>query len=63
MAEQLKLPDRLHLDGCPANKQETFEAARPDGERLVVVRCIECGGQAIFSAPADDQEEASDGNR
>jgi hypothetical protein len=56
----VELPAREHLDGCPAERIETFSATRPSGEKLVVVRCISCGGQAIYSAPADNDEEASD---
>ena len=36
-----------HLDGCPAGRTEEYEATRPDGEKVVVARCIDCGASTV----------------
>lgn len=32
-----------HLDGCPAERTESYPARRPNGEEIAVARCIDCG--------------------
>ncbi|MEX0993432.1 MAG: hypothetical protein WDZ37_05495 [Solirubrobacterales bacterium] len=49
--KQLELPAREHADGCPAEREETF--TRPEG--VVVVRCIDCGGQATYDRGAIEE--------
>jgi hypothetical protein len=51
---KLELPEREHLTGCPAERLERFEAVCPSGQRLIVVRCIECGGQQLFLRPDEE---------
>lgn len=46
--EKLTVPQREHRDGCPAGRAEAFPSVRADGSEAVVVRCIDCGGQAVF---------------
>lgn len=37
-----------HLEGCPADRPESFRTRRPStGELLSVDRCIACGGQLV----------------
>lgn len=64
------LPERDHLEGCPAERVERYEAPRPrktlndDGEpvivhsKVVVIRCIDCGGERVERprAPTTEKE-------
>lgn len=44
----LTLPDYAHQAGCPCARVETFRVRRPQGlDPAVVVRCVECGAQAV----------------
>lgn len=44
MATETTIYDEIrHLKGCPSERTEAYTAERPDGERLGVVRCIDCG--------------------
>lgn len=36
-----------HLRECPTERLESFVSERPDGSRLGVVRCIDCGESAV----------------
>jgi hypothetical protein len=45
--------DRLrHLDECPEARLESFVAERPSGDRVGIVRCIDCGESAVVSEEA-----------
>jgi len=46
--ETLKVPPREHRDGCPALRTETFPSRSASGPAAVVVRCVDCGGQAVY---------------
>lgn len=38
-----------HLRGCPEpTRTEVFEADRPNGQKVTIVRCIECGVQNVI---------------
>lgn len=53
------LAERHHLEGCPANRIESYPASKPhrvedgNGNAIVttrtvtVVRCVTCGGQRV----------------
>jgi hypothetical protein len=58
ITDKLELPERQHLIGCPAQRLERFEAVQPNGQRLVVVRCIDCGGQQHFRKPQQEDDKA-----
>ena len=36
-----------HRDGCPEERAEMYQAARPNGEVLTVARCIDCGAATV----------------
>lgn len=38
-----------HLLECPEKRLESFVAERPDGSRVGIVRCIDCGESAVVS--------------
>lgn len=38
-----------HLRECPEERLESFVSERPSGERLGIVRCIDCGESAVVS--------------
>lgn len=38
-----------HLRECPEQRLESFVSERPDGTRLGIVRCIDCGESAVVS--------------
>lgn len=52
----MTLPAREHQDGCPADREESFETRRPNGQVVVVTRCLLCGGQTVMPK----REEADD---
>lgn len=47
-AEQIGT-DLTHLDGCPENEDrvETYEDTKPDGTKVQVTRCMDCGAHAV----------------
>lgn len=50
-----ELPVGEHAHGCPAGRTESYPVRRADGSDVVVVRCLDCGGQAIYEK-GDDHE-------
>jgi hypothetical protein len=65
--EAPKLEVKDHLDKCPKNRIERFEAVRPKNYRVVIVtRCLDCGGQDVtktneFRRPdTDDDDKEAD---
>lgn len=50
-SETSKLASEIrHLEGCPAERLEEYEAKRPEsagGDVITVARCIECGASNV----------------
>jgi hypothetical protein len=48
-AKVAKLSDILehHRRGCPKQRVEEFVATGPHGERRKVIRCVDCGCEAV----------------
>ncbi len=45
-------PDPPHLTGCPADDRiERYDARRPNGTTVVVVRCVQCGAHTVDGGP------------
>ncbi len=43
-----------HLAGCPADdRTERYDARRPDGRTVTVVRCVQCGAHTVDGGPAE----------
>lgn len=36
-----------HKPGCPRDRVEKIHTRNPQGERVEVVRCMECGNQSV----------------
>jgi hypothetical protein len=36
-----------HLRECPEQRVESFVATRPSGDRVGIVRCIDCGESSV----------------
>lgn len=36
-----------HLDGCPAERTEEYQAQRPGGDTVSVARCVDCGASTV----------------
>lgn len=51
---EVRVPAKEHQDGCPADREESFETKRPDGEVVIVARCLRCGGQTVQPKEAVD---------
>lgn len=41
-----------HLRGCPEQRLEAYIAERPEGDRLGIVRCIDCGESEVVTEEA-----------
>jgi hypothetical protein len=39
-----KLDERDHERGCPAERVESYTEIKPNGDRVLITRCIDCGG-------------------
>lgn len=56
-AETESKPRVQHLDGCPADRTETYEQKGPKGFQLVT-RCVDCG-EHVVSRPTSDSQLAT----
>lgn len=43
-----RLTPTVHLTGCPSQRTEGYEALRPSGEEIGIVRCIDCGASEVW---------------
>lgn len=51
-------PDLDHLDGCSAERIETYTASTPSGDEVQVIRCVSCGAQDLRrDTPSDASDE------
>ncbi len=47
MPRTAERPHVTHSKGCPEQRIESYKAARPNGQTVVVVRCVDCGAHNI----------------
>ena len=56
-----------HKDGCPADRIESYESTRPNGDVVTVTRCLDCAEQVVTAGAStsgrstDDEQEHDDG--
>lgn len=52
-----------HLKNCPAERVEQYQATRPSGQPVLVVRCQDCGAEvvsAVVLVIADEGDEVAE---
>jgi hypothetical protein len=36
-----------HADGCPSEREEAYRERTPDGEQVIVSRCLDCPAHRV----------------